>query len=67
MTVFRAATLRTLFFSFHAGAKEFKQKVVSVAANTREDTTTKKNKFSVGTEKRDEWIREIRRERLMGL
>ena len=24
MTVFRAATLRTFFFAFHAGAKEFK-------------------------------------------
>ena len=30
MTVFRAATLRTFFFAFHAGAKELIQRSISV-------------------------------------
>ena len=30
MTVFRAATLRTFFFAFHAGAKELKRKAGGV-------------------------------------
>ena len=43
MTVFRAATLRTFFFAFHAGAKELNEVVTEFVSRSQ----IRRNKFGV--------------------